>query len=249
MAPEIIKDTGGNQQLKEMSLEEKVQRSLDYQEIQNVMAAHSYYYEAQRQWEELDNIWSKRNDIAYGPHSVGRQAVRDYYGATNEWSRQEKLKIMNKLFPNIENAKENEGIGDMVIHLLTTPYIEVAGDGQTAKGLWYGPSICTEIGHDGEPVPVTIWEKDEADFIKEDGRWKIWHFRQWPEFSALIDKGFVDGSRPSPGRTAFKAPPPEQFGPEAPGPKPYSARRVAKFEPGLPQPYDTWDDPMSCILE
>lgn len=235
--------------MKEMTLEEKVQRSLDYQEIQNVMAAHSYYYEAQRQWEELDIIWSKRDDIAYGTHHMGREAVRAYYAATNEQGRKEKLKIMNKLHPDIENKKENEGIGDMVIHLLTTPYIVIARDGKTAKGLWYGPSICTEIGLDGEPIPVSIWEKDEADFIKEDGQWKIWHFRQWPEFMAPIDKSMVDGSRPFPGRTAFKAPPPPATDEKMSGPEPYSAKRVAKFEPELPKPYDTWDDSMSCVAE
>ena len=231
--------------MEELNLEEKVQRALDYQEIQNVMAAHSYCYEAQQQREEIEKYWSKRDDIAYGHHHMDRKSVIEYYVETNEWSRQEKLKIMNNLFPDVENVPENDGIGDMVIHLLTTPYIEVARDGKTAKGLWYGPSICTEIGHDGEPVPLCGMEKNEADFIKEDGHWKIWHFNQWPEFGAVVDKSIVDGSRRGPGRTAFKGPSPDQMSKmmaEA-----YSTRRVANWAPGLPQPYNRWDDSMSCI--
>jgi len=234
--------------MSEMTLEEKVQRALDYQEIQNVMAAHSYYYEAQKQWDELDAIWSKRDDIAYGQQHIGRKAVIEYDGKTNELSRKVKLEMMSKLFPDIKNTKQNEGIGDMVIHLLTTPYIEIARDGKTAKGLWYGPSVCSEVGHDGEPVVVSIWEKCETDFIKEDGKWKIWHFRQWPEFAAQIDKSFVDGSKGFPRRTAFPSPKPaEEPKAGAPGPAMYSSRRVAKLEPKLPQPYESWDDSLSCI--
>ena len=236
--------------MKEMSLEEKVQRALDYQEIQNVMAGHSYCYEAQRQFEEIERFWSKRDDIAYGSQHMGRKAVIEYYCETNEWMRQEKLKLMNRMFPEIENVKENEGIGDMVVHLLTTPYIEIAADGQTAQGIWYVPSINLEIGRDGEPVPMTIWEKDKADFIKEDGKWKIWHFSQWPLFSAPIDKSYFDGSKSGPGRTFSKGPmpTPEQMRQGMSGPEPYSARRIAQFIPELPEPYDTWDDSMSSIL-
>jgi hypothetical protein len=235
-------------EMKEMSFEEKAQRAWDYQEIQNVMSAHSYYYEAQQQWAELDAIWSKREDIAYVPYSVGRQAVRDFYGAGNEWSRKEKLKIMNRLFPDVANIRENEGIGDMVIRLLSTPYIVIAGDGATAKGIWYSPSICTEIGQDGEPVPTLIWEKVEADFVKEDGSWKIWHLRPWPQFATPIDKSYIDGSRRSPGRTVVKKEPPrDEPPPEMAGPVGYHVKRVAKFEPELPRSYDTWEDSLSCV--
>jgi hypothetical protein len=234
--------------MKNLTAAQMAQRALDYQEIQNVMAAHSYCYEAQKQWEELDNFWSKRDDIAYGTQHVGRQSVIDYYCKTNETSRQAKLEIMNKLFPDIEPVKENEGIGDMVIHLLTTPYITIAGDGQTAKGLWYGPSICCEIDYNGEPVPVSIMEKCAVDFIKEDGEWKIWHYRQLPEFMTRLDKSVVDGSQMFQ-RTAAEGlggpPAPPKDGP--PGPEPYSTRRVAGWLPELPAPYETWDDTMSYI--
>lgn len=234
--------------MSEMTLEEKVQRALDYQEIQNVMSAHTYCYAAQKQWYELDNFWSKREDIAYGTMHMGRKAVRAYYGATNERSRKEKLKIMAKLFPDVKNSPANEGIGDLVLHLTTTPYVEIARDGKTAKGLWYSPGICSEIGHEGEPVIATIWEKCGVDFIKEDGKWKIWHFRQYGDFGSQLDKSLLDSTRPMPPRTAFPAPEgkPGQKMPQ-PLPPPYSIKRVAEFAPELPQPYETWDDSLSYV--
>ena len=143
----------------------------------------------------------------------------------------------------------------MVIHLTTTPYVVIAKDGKTAKGIWYGPAICVEIGLDGEPVPTLMMEKDEADFIKEDGHWKIWHYQQWPEFMTVLDKSVVDGSNPGPGRTASlistEQRPPMVPGQEMPrrmgGAEQYSARRIAGWTPELPKPYDTWDDSLSCV--
>lgn len=227
----------------------ELQRALAYQEIQNVMSAHSYCYEAQKQAYEIENFWSKRDDISYGPQHVGREAVINYFVRTNDAAHKAKLKRMNELFPSdVKNAPENEGIGDMVIHLTTTPYIEIARDVKTAKGVWFVPSLNVEIDSNGDPVPVTIWEKDEVDFIKEDGKWKIWHFTQWTEFAAPVNKSLVDGSFQL-SRPFFNPQPSAQQSDEQPAGaaqagdnrnKPYSTKRVAGWAPELPKPYDTW---------
>ena len=60
-----------------------------------------------------------------------------------------------------------------------TPVIEVAGDGKTAKGIWYsiGIGVRPNVNSDGTYTKSTswMWEKYAVDFIKEDGKWKIWH--------------------------------------------------------------------------
>jgi hypothetical protein len=230
----------------------QLQRALAYGEIQNVIAAHTYCYEAQKQAYEIETFWSKRDDISYGAQNVGREAVINYFVKTNDAAHKAKLKRMSELFPDeVKNVPENEGIGDMVIHLVTTPYIEVAGDCETARGLWYVPSVNVEIDQDGEPVPVTIWEKCEVDFIKEEGKWKIWHFTQWVQFAAPLEKSLVDGSwqlnrpffspQPLEGRQAAQQPmEPSQTrnGKD----QAYSTKRVADWRPELPKPYNTWDD-------
>lgn len=233
----------------------ELQRALAYGEIQNIMAAHTYCYEAQKQHYEIENFWSKRDDISYGPQNVGREAVINYFVKTNDAAHKAKLKRMSELFPDeVKNIPENEGIGDMVVHLATTPYIEVAGDCKTAKGLWYVPSVNVEINQNGEPVPVTIWEKCEVDFIKEDGKWKIWHFTQWVQFAAALDKSLVDGSfqlsrpffspQPLEGQEAGQQPAqqPKSAGQAKNRDQVYSTKRVADWRPDLPRPYDTWDD-------
>lgn len=239
---------------KKYDLDLEIQRARAYGEIQNVIAAHTYCYEAQEQVYEFENFWSKRDDIAYSG-SNGRKAAMDYYAASNAAARKAKLEHMSKLFPDkVKNTDEYEGVGDMVIHLLTTPYIVVAGDCKTAQGLWYVPSVNCEIDENGEPCVNTIWEKCFVDFIYEDGAWKIWHFTQWVQFAGALDKSLVDGSFQhkrffSSGQPAPEPGEMEMMKDSDSLDQTYSTTRVAKFRPEMPKPYETWDESMSAVRQ
>lgn len=245
---EYLNATKTSQSEDKMALD--LQRALAYQEVQNLISAHTYCYEAQKQYYEIEKFWSKREDISYNTN-ITREDTINYYCVTNERARKAKLEKMSALFPNeIKNIQENLGVGDMVIHLVTTPYIVVSSDCQTARGLWYVPSINVEINANGEPVPVNIWEKCDVDFIKENEGWKIWHFRQWVQFATSLDKSLVDGSfrleRP------FFNPQPLQHQPEQSDQdalqewkkkdEAYSTKRIADWRPSLPETYDTWNE-------
>jgi len=86
--------------------------------------------------------------------------------------------------------------GKLLFHFLASPVIEVAGDGQTAKGLWIMSGLesgltkpehaanmpdwmhVPDVTVDGKKVWMhTVYAKYGIDFIKQDGAWKIWHFR------------------------------------------------------------------------
>lgn len=241
-------DKKEKQQIRELSLEEKIQRALDYMEIQNVMAKHVYYFNAQKQWEELDDIWSKAPDIAYGHNEgfkVGQESVRNYYGGMNERQRKIKLEIMSKLHSDVKNVKENEGIGDLVMMPVQTPYIEIASDGKTAKGVWFSTGLNLEVGADGKPVAYNFWGKMGVDFIKEDGKWKIWHFAGYGDVMWRSEQSWVDNINPTLERTApedenwdlLKNPPYQS----------YSAKTLPQYDPKLPEPYKTWDNSMSYL--
>lgn len=121
-----------------------LKRALAYQEVQNLISAHTYCYEAQKQYYEIENFWAGRDDISYNSNTTREETI-NYYCKTNEQARKAKLEKMSELFPEeVENIEDNEGVGDMVIHLVTTPYIVVAGDCNTARGLWYVPSVNVE---------------------------------------------------------------------------------------------------------
>lgn len=89
--------------------------------------------------------------------------------------------------------------GKLILHYTTTPSIEVAEDGETAKGFWLMAGIesgTTEPEHVGK-MPEFLYEPESAnvdggkkrvwahwvwcqyalDFLKQDGVWRIWHFR------------------------------------------------------------------------
>ena len=65
--------------------------------------------------------------------------------------------------------------GYMLDMQLTTPMIEVAGDGLTARGLWWCPGIGAEVDNRPEPQAVWNWGMVGADFIFENEQWKVWH--------------------------------------------------------------------------
>lgn len=243
----IIEAKTLNDSVKDERLE--IQRAIAYHEIQNLISAHTYCYEAQKQYYEIENFWSKRDDISYNNNGTREETI-NYYCVTNMKAREAKLKAMSELYPDeVKNTPGNLGIGDMVIHLVTTPYIVIAGDCKTAKGLWYVPSVNVEIGADGQPVPVTIWEKCAVDFIREEDQWKIWHFNQWVQFAAPLDKSIFDASfrlsRPffDPEQTHqdSEKPPMEQNQYSKEKDEIYSNKRVADWRPELPEPYETWE--------
>lgn len=72
--------------------------------------------------------------------------------------------------------------GVMCQHTYSTPVIEVAEDGMTARGVWL--SAGTENYGIGDQITNEqdrgfsgwAWTKYSFDFIKIDGKWKIWHY-------------------------------------------------------------------------
>ena len=248
------------------SMDKKVQRAIDYMEIQNVIAKHTYYYAAQKQWEELESVWAKkRDDISYGHNQgifMGRESVYNYYGQTNEDRRKEYLEMISKIYPEVENAEENLGVGDLVIHTFTTPDIQIAEDGQTAQGVWVSIGLSARVQPDGKPQYGWPWEKFGVDFIKEDGEWKIWHLQIYTEkvfmFTDFGSGG--PGGEPRPAGAPGAGQPPQGEGPPQ-GMKPvefdidvqmyeqYSPTKVPTLEPRLPKPYKTWDDTTPYIAK
>jgi hypothetical protein len=158
-------------------------------EVQNVMSKHAFYKQINKHCEEMTDIWVMEN----GPYDktatwtsqfgveVGIAQIKLNYCTACIDDMKKKLEEINKVYPAIKNTPENIGIGYMYfMHTNLLPVIEIAGDGKTAKGIWYsiGLSIQPSVGSDGRATVGSHWapEKYAVDFIKEDGKWKIWHF-------------------------------------------------------------------------
>ena len=127
-------------------------------------------------------------------------------------------------------------IGLLPMHTHTTGVIEVAKDLKTARGCWLSPGHET-FAEDGKGEGTWAWSKIGADFIQEDGVWKVWRMRVY----GCIQCGY---------HTCWTDMPPYQGSlPEAHCDRP--VRSVANYHPDYvypadeplpPEPYETYDD-------
>lgn len=236
-------------------------------QVQNLMSKHEYYHAAGMNMEEVDALWVNgkgkfaANATFASPIWVmnGIATIRGAYGEENQRNRQKALEAISKVNPNVKNTPENLGAGhEWVMHTSRTPVIEVAGDGQSAKGIWYSPGmgLMTQIV-DGKEVKVQgtfFWEKYGADFVKENGVWKIWHMQMAYDFTPSISSGgnWTDfskkgggeaGERPD-GPMGQKELPPGFTKPKYSYPL-YSPERPGIIYPKIPEPYYTFSETFS----
>jgi len=241
--------------IQELTLEQKVQKALDVQEVQNVMGRHAYYHQVGYHLKELQEIWVKEDGeyastASFGQNHgywVGIPHIKRTYGELNERNRKTNLAIMSKAYPEIKNTKDNEGVGTLIMHTLTTPVIEVAGDGKTAKGMWYSPGEVTEVMPDGGFMAMWMWEKYGADFVKEDGKWKLWHIHMYTDFATPPGKSWTDPTvshNPFATGDTVEKPPEMRADIEIVTYKEWSPTTVPVLVP-MPEPYYTFSETFS----
>lgn len=205
--------------------EEQVQRAFDREQIKNVFAKHCYCHLALRHDLEMEKIWAHNApNVSWGfptGFQVGRDTVWDFYVKPN---------LAKTAPPSVCR-----------MHTLTTPLIEIAGDGQTAQGMWFTPGFGpiereNYDPKDGQPLQGEwIYEHYAVDFIKENGQWKIWHM-------------FVAGDFNFEAGTKYEEPEMDCGGQEikwtAPGVLSVPRLATAKWGwsrfPHWPEPYETW---------
>jgi hypothetical protein len=180
------------------------ERALAMWQVQNTMSKHAYYHAAGMHLEELAAIWVKENGpwaqsaTFASPNWImkGVAAVKKYYGQSNQDNKVKELEAISKVYPEVKNVPENIGAGhEWAMHTLTTPIIEIAGDGKTAKAVWYSPGMGLSSHINGENVSVGstfFWEKYGADFVKEDGEWKIWHCQMFYDFTPSLPAAMTE---------------------------------------------------------
>jgi ketosteroid isomerase-like protein len=223
----------------------------DVQEVQNLMSRRAFYHSVGQNENEL-KLWAKKTPIRWAQNQgcwIGMDALRDYYETTNYAMQRANLAKKAKNNPVIENNFEkNRQVGEAVYHLLTTPIIEIAKDGKTAKGMWYTPGVIL-TGDGKKSEGMDMWERYGVDFIKEDGQWRFLHIAVYTDFAKPFGAPLTPQSEstatvgtegaaqgPGPGGETIKVPGPtiskkmyEEF----------SQTRVPKLEPRLPEPYTT----------
>jgi hypothetical protein len=188
-----------------MTLDElrtEVERQKAVLEIENIMSRHAYYYSAQEHLRELAEIWDlDAPDVSFGQdegYSVGKDSIIASYIKYHHTFQAKDLAAFSKTHPQVANTEENLSAGTHMFHTNSTPVIEIAKDGKTAKGLWYSIGQVT-MTPGGKQDAQYMWERYGVDFIKVNGKWKIWHLLIHTDISTDPGGSWVEGSQKAPG--------------------------------------------------
>ena len=237
-------------------LEKMVQRAQDVQEIQNVMSRHSFLDAQGKNREQVMEIFAQtKPDVCCIFHNTtiykGLDNIIHYY--CDNWEKKFRPRMLEQvtaMFPEVTKTKENEMVGYMKMHTNCTPYIVVAGDGKTAKGTWESPGFVTAIG-DGKVNAMWMWERFAVDFIKENGKWKIWHFCAMIQMATPYEKSWAESAME---KREMKMDPNAEKEPAVPVIRnlAYDPRKLCgPCTPGFPEqpvPYETFSETFSYGL-
>lgn len=242
------------------------ERALAMLEVQNVFSKHAYYHQVGQFCEEMEDLWVKEN----GPNAATSQwtnggrvqnfaEIKANYCTNHYESLKQILTNLSKKVPSVKDIPENVGAGnEYVMHTQQTPVIEIAGDGKTAKGIWYsiGIGVRATVNNDGTYTKSTewMWEKYAVDFIKEDGKWKIWHLINVMDEPPLTSPTTVSLNSNAGGQGG-QPPAGANVGTGAGGGQlqasktveafKWSPTIVPKIEPKFPEPYYTFSETFS----
>lgn len=212
----------------------RIERLEAIHEIQNLMGRRAYLHSASLNDREFAECWSQeRDDVAF---------------EAEDWGVWDGRELIEKIYID-ENPFPADTPGLMIEHTLTTGVIEVAQDGQTAKGVWISPGHETFPIVPGElPKPHWSWGRYSVDFVKESTGWRIWHLHVLTTFRTPYDTDWVHNAVtrpeyfPEEGDTMEGMTPPSRpvtFN------QPYSPDLPPAYQPVPPAPYARWADVQS----
>ncbi len=237
------------------SLTGEVERAAAHGEVANVFARYQYLHCAFRDEEIITALWVR----------AGTPGISAQYTNTGVYTSWDSVMAYHRKRPS--------PAGKLLVHYLASPLIEVARDGKTAKGTWIMAGVESGLSDPkvAEQAPRSFFESEPVegrkvwahwvicryalDFLRQDGEWRIWHFRcveicrapfgrNWIAFGSQMqadqairrfhnDLAFFGED----GRPVFMPP---VDGPPKSTAQPYRTDRSAELEPPLPEPYHTF---------
>lgn len=213
-------------------------------EIERIMGKYTFLTCYKRHDEFFEKWWTVNdpvitlNDRKY----IGYEAVKAYFCDYNMEQTKWANEVMRKLYPEELGGKSDEeiwGVGSNTVLTFTTPVIEIAYDGKTAKGLWYIMGAETEVYSTG-PKANWYFGRCAVDFVNEDGCWKIWHMQVATDFQTPLGGNWGDVSTVE--RDGIALPAASETGEYYPG---FTPNFVSKVDPPMPEPYATFSETFS----
>jgi hypothetical protein len=131
-----------------------------------------------------------------------------------------------------------EPVGNLLIHYLATPMIEVARDGRSARGVWRSPGVEAVRPPDGgEPKALWSFGAYACEFALLGGEWKIRHLQWFRTIKSSFEDGWVRDLS-----MTFGVPMPESANVQPTSyHHPYTPDSVQETVPPCPPAYDTYE--------
>ncbi|WP_295121777.1 nuclear transport factor 2 family protein [uncultured Leifsonia sp.] len=226
------------------------QRAEDRGQVENLFNRYMFLHNAFED-EQIIPLWVKE----------GTEGIRARYTNAGQYTTWESVTRYHRDRPH--------PVGKLILHAATTPVIEVAADGETAKGVWImagtesgltDPAVAEEFPDMYSPNEVLgkkvwahwVWCKYAVDFLKQDGEWKFWKFRCYELARAPFEENWISFGLKNQGafdldlmyfgddgKPVFMPPADEPAPSEN---HPYSPETVQKLEPAPPVPYEHFVD-------
>lgn len=178
--------TAATEELAEMK--KRALQGDDYRKIVNAMMGHVYCYYAHHEREDMERFWVRfRDDISYAHNTKGdvtRAGVWNYYINGTDQRKEHFSKIRKEIY-NLDTP-EGAAPGYRVIHILGSPYVEIAGDRKTAQGIWMSFSYMSSMNDQGYANTDFVLQRFGADFLNENDEWRIWHIRDYTDLTMDI---------------------------------------------------------------
>jgi len=167
----------------------------DRGDIENLFSNYMYLHNA-FQDEKIKALWAKR----------GTPGMSTQYSNTGVYTSYDSIMAYHSGRPT--------PTGKLIFHYTTTPSIQVGDDRRTAKGIWIAAGVESGLMSEAQAAasPGYLFEQSEAagntvhgkkvwahwvqmkygvDFIRQDGQWKIWHFRCYEVSRARFDRNWI----------------------------------------------------------
>lgn len=230
--------------LPDLPADELMRYVWDVEEVRDVMSIRAWLSASDLRGRELDTLWVSDPEYAatasYGAdwgYYVGMDAIRAWYLNRHTEHRQAQKCAYEAAHPGTEATA---GHGCCSMFPTTTPVIRVAGDGKTARGLWYIIGQRTDLKPDGCTADAR-WccGRLAAEFVREADGWKIWHLLDLNDMNYEAGTDYNGTPTYIPEETDVME---LEFGkPTIPITVHNSAFNWAETYPRTPEPYDTYD--------
>ena len=232
---------------KRYSDEELLGRIWDTEDIKKLVYKRAIYVTNEWRRQELEELWvsdpALQATASFGRNTgwyVGMDAIRGYYVEQHQRDRQAQLDALCAADPAIENCPANLGLGCASTHTPSTGYVHIAGDGKTARAMFYSLAQETTAQPDGTALALWVPEKQAFDLVREADGWKIWHMVLATDITLEAGTNFEDHG---PYADYDHDPVMQEFGtPTVPCICHDSTFNWWDNYPPIPQPYETYTD-------